>query len=135
AAAAAAATIAGCGSSNGHAQRAPAVPPPPPGLAPAEHAAVADFPSVGKRTLQQLASPVHAGAKAGFATSILVPGRQLVAFDMLGPDNRFLYGKSALYVARTPGDRARGPYPAPADPMTVAPAFLSRTAAEDSADI
>jgi hypothetical protein len=136
-AAAAAATVAcaGCGSGHDRAASAPQPPPPPPGLAAAEHATATDFPATAGRTLQQVAGTVRAGAQAGFATSVLVPGRQRVAFGMLGRDNRFLYGKSALYVARTPSARARGPYPAPADPMTVAPAFLSRTAAQDSGDV
>jgi hypothetical protein len=107
----------------------------PAALDPAEKSTVADFPAVGHRTLQQLASKVKAGATVGFATSVLVPGRQRVAFGMIGPDNHFLYGKSALYVARSPGARAQGPYPAPADPMSVAPAFQSRTAAQSSGDI
>jgi hypothetical protein len=129
-----AAALAGCGSNGDTARRAPSVPPPP-GLASAEHVTAADFPAPGRHTLQQLAGQVKAGAKVGFATSVLLPGRQRVAFGMIGPDNHFLYGKSALYIASSPGARARGPYPAPADPMTVKPAFLSRTAAQDSADI
>lgn len=135
AAAATAALAAGCGSGGDKSSGAPAAPPPPPGLGVAEHATAGDFPAIAGRTLQQVADTVRAGAKAGFATSVLLPGRSRVAFGMIGPDNRFLYGKSALYVAPSPSARAHGPYPAPADPMSVAPPFQSRTAAQDSADV
>lgn len=132
AATAVAAAVAGCGSIGDESGAAPAPPPPPPGLRAAERATAADFPAVGGRTLQQVADTVRAGPKAGFATSVLVPGRNRIAFGMIGADNRFLYGKTALYVARSPAAPARGPYPAPADAMTVAPPFQSR---HDSGDI
>jgi hypothetical protein len=134
----AAALVAGCGSSSGDTKPSPAPEPgakSPPGLREAERATVADFPAVGGRTLQQVSATVRNQAELGLATSVLLPGHSRVAFGMIGPDNRFLYGKSALYVASAPGARARGPYPAPADPMTVRPPFVSRNAAADSADI
>ena len=43
--------------------------------------------------------------------------------------------RSAVYLARTPNGRARGPFPAPADPLVVEPPFRSRGAAEPGGDI
>jgi hypothetical protein len=82
-----------------------------------------------------MADGVEAGPQVGLATSVLVPGKQRVAFGMIGADRRFLYGKSALYVATSPSAQARGPYPAPADSIVPKPQFLSRGAAADTKDI
>ncbi len=95
----------------------------------------ADFPAAGGRTLQALADGVEAGSQVGLASSVLLPRRERVAFGMIGADRRFVYGKSALYVADSPGSKARGPYPAPADSIVPEPAFLSRGAAADTKDI
>ena len=32
---------------------------------------------------------------------------------MIGNDNKFIYGKSAVYIAPTPDDVPEGPFPAP----------------------
>jgi hypothetical protein len=88
-----------------------------------------DFPATAGRTLQEIADTVKAGPKAGLASSVLVPGKNRLAFGMIGPDNAFVYGKTAVYVAPEPSQRASGPYPAPADPMEVKPPFRSQNAA------
>ena len=43
-----------------------------------------------------------------------------------------MYGKTAVYLAPSPGAKARGPYPAPADVLVTDPAFRSRQAATES---
>jgi hypothetical protein len=101
----------------------------------AEDVRASDFPATRDRTLQAIASEVQAGPQVGLATSVLLPDRERVAFGLIGSDRRFVYGKTALYVAASPGSRARGPYPAPADSIVPEAPFLSRGAAEDTADI
>ena len=91
----------------------------------------ADFPPVQGRTLQQVADGVRA-VQAGLATQEFTPGRNRVAFGVIGRDNKLVYGPSAVYLARTPNDRAEGPFPAPADPLMVDPPFRSKQAALES---
>jgi hypothetical protein len=91
----------------------------------------ADFPPAGGRTLQQVADGVL-GVQAGLATQEFTPGRNRLAFGVIGRDNKLVYGPSAVYFARTPNDRAEGPFPAPADPLVVDPPFRSKQAALES---
>lgn len=104
-------------------------------LAEAADVTAADFPAVRGRTLQQLANTVQAGPKVGLATSVLVPGENRLAFGVIGTDNEFLYGKAAVYVAPTPNDEARGPFPAPADSLVTKPEFRSQQAASEEDEI
>jgi len=135
---AAALLAAGCGGSEA------AAPKPPPGvskrdfaarLAAASTATAADFPAVGGRTLQQVADTATAGNQVGLASSVFTPGDNRLAFGVIDKTNAFVYGKSAVYVARRPGDRALGPYPAPADSLLTKPAFRSQNAAVESSPI
>ena len=91
----------------------------------------ADFPAVRGRTLQEIADGVQQ-VQGGLATSEYTPGENRLAFGVIGNDNKFIYGKSAVYLAPTPTDRARGPYTAPADPLVVDPPFRSKGAALES---
>jgi hypothetical protein len=100
-------------------------------LAAAQQPAVADFPPARGKTLQEIADGVKA-VRAGLATSEFAPGAYRLAFGVIGRDNRFIYGRSAVYVAPTPSDPARGPFPAPADPLVVEPPFRSQGAALES---
>ena len=100
-------------------------------LAAAQRPAVADFPAARGKTLQQIADGVKA-VRAGLATSEFTPGPNRVAFGVIGADNRFIYGPSAVYVAPAPNDPARGPFLAPADPLVVDPPFRSQNAALES---
>ena len=136
--AAAALLAAGCGGSDS------AAPKPPPGvskkdfaaeLAAASTATVADFPAVKGRTLERLANSATAGNQVGFASSVFTPGQNRLAFGVVDKANSFVYGKSAVYVARDPGDPALGPYPAPADSLLTKPAFRSQNAAVESSPI
>lgn len=94
----------------------------------------ADFPAVKGRSLEQIASKLQA-VNIGLATSVFTPGENRLAFGMLDDKQSFLYGDSAVYLARTPTGRARGPFLAPADPLVVEPPFRSRGAAEPGGDI
>jgi hypothetical protein len=136
---AAAMLIAGCGGSDssGGAQ-------PPPGvsekdfsrlLTEASSSTRADFPAVGGRTLQQIADTALAGNQVGFATSVLTPGTDRLAFGVIDKDRAFVYGKTAVYIAPTPEGKAQGPYPAPADSLITKPAFRSQNAATETSPI
>lgn len=135
---AAALAAGGCGGSSDGA------PKPPPGvsqtdfsrrLAEASTSTKADFPAVSGRTLQQIADTALAGNQVGFATSVLTPGTGRLAFGVIDKDRAFVYGKTAVYIARTPEARAKGPYPAPADSLVTKPAFRSQNAATETSPI
>jgi hypothetical protein len=75
-----------------------------------------DFPAAKGKTLQALADEIGGGSQMGLASSIFVAGREnRVAFGVIDQNAGFLYGKTALYIARTPGAPAKGPYMARAD--------------------
>src|SRR5204862_372123 len=60
---------------------------------------------------------------------------QRLAFGVLDSKNTFVYGKTAVYIARTPTSKAEGPYPAPGDSLITKPAFRSHTAASETSPI
>ncbi len=93
-----------------------------------------DFPPAAGRTLQQVADVVGAtGPQLGLASSVFTVGRDRLAFGIIDNRSGFVYGKTAVYVAKTPGDPARGPYPAPADVLVTEGRYRSKQAAtEDS---
>lgn len=97
----------------------------------AQRVSTADFPPGGGRTLQEVADRVEA-VQAGLATQEFTPGRNRLAFGVIGRDNKLVYGPSAVYFARTPNEPAEGPFPAPADPLVVDPPFRSKQAALES---
>ena len=93
-----------------------------------------DFPPAQGRSLEEIsrgAQPVQ----LGLATGTFVPGANRVAFGLITPTKQFLYGQTALYVARSPKAPAEGPFPAPADPLVVKPPFRSRGAATGDDEI
>jgi hypothetical protein len=135
----AALVAAGCGGGSGG-----GAPKPPPGvsqkdfkrlLAEAATSSAADFPATEGRSLQQMANLAQAGPQLGLATSMLTPGRQRVAFGVIDKANAFIYGKSAVYIGRTPDSPAEGPFPAPADSLLTKPAFRSQNAAVETSPI
>src|SRR4029079_4931599 len=74
------------------------------------------FPATGGKTLQALANEIGGGSQMGLASSVFVAGREnRLAFGVIDRNAGFLYGPTAVYVARTPESPAKGPYPAPAD--------------------
>jgi len=95
--------------------------------------AKSDFPATGGRTLQQVADSFTGGVEAGLAGSDFTVGVNRLAFGVIDKNGKFVYGKSAVYIAPSPNAKARGPYPAPADVLVTSPAFRSKQAATDTA--
>lgn len=127
----ASAVLAGCGSSGeGGGATSPNAKPAPassPEVASAQHPDASEFPSAQGRTLRQLADTMRPGPQAGLATSLYTPGRNRIAFGLIDADNAFVYGRTAVYLARRPNGPASGPYLAPADSLEVRTAFRSQT--------
>jgi hypothetical protein len=92
----------------------------------------ADFPAVEGRSLQEVADSMQGGPEVGLAGSTYTTGDNRLAFGMIDAQGKFLYGKSAVYVAPRPDAKAQGPFPAPADVLATAPAFRSRQAASEA---
>jgi len=104
-------------------------------LADAQSVSAADFPAAGAKTLQELANTAKAGQQAGLASSVFVPGDNRLAFGVIDARNTFVYGKTAVYVARTPDGRAQGPYLAPADSLLTEGRYRSKQAALETGPI
>jgi hypothetical protein len=114
---------------------------PPPGVAKSNFGALladaakvtkADFEPARGRTLEQVAVGAKPRAQVGFASSVIEPGANRLAFGVIDPQNNFLYGRTAVYVASSQNGPARGPYVAPADTLVTKPAFRSQSAASES---
>jgi hypothetical protein len=133
--AAALAVIAGCGGGGDDGQPIGNVPEKG-GLrdqvAGAAAPAKSDFPAVQGRSLQAIADSVTGGVEAGLAGSDFTVGRNRLAFGVIDAGGKFVYGKTAVYIAPSPNARARGPYPAPADVLVTDPAYRSRQAASET---
>ena len=99
----------------------------------ATQSTAADFPATQGRTLQEIADSLDGtGPDAVLASSVFTVGRNRLAFGAIdGSTNKFVYGKTAVYVAQGPGGEAKGPFPAPADLLLTKPAFRSRQAAAE----
>ena len=92
-----------------------------------------DFPAAGGRTLQQVADTAgNAGPELGLASSVFTVGEDRVAFGIIDDRSGFVYGKTALYVARGPDQPAAGPYPAPADVLVTQGRYRSKQAATEA---
>lgn len=132
----AALVLAACGSSASHSTsttatttRAPTAANPAPAideLAAAQHPAASQFPSATGKSLQQLSKLAISGAALGAANGTFTPGFRRLAFALTDNQQRFIYAPTAVYIATSPTAPARGPYLAPADPMTVAPQYRSQ---------
>ena len=102
------------------------------GLRLAGHPVSSEFPAPQGKTLLALANQVaRQQISVGLSTSVAVPGSYRFAFGLIGSDNHFVYGPSAVYVAPSRSAPAQGPYPAPIGSMLVQPRFASRTVAQD----
>ena len=102
---------------------------PPPAVnepAAAEHPTPVQFPAAKGRTLEQLASTVGSSAQLGAATGTFTPGPGRLAFALNTSSGAFVYAPTAVYVAKSPTSPAKGPFLAPADPMSVAPQYRSK---------
>lgn len=93
----------------------------------AANPSLSDFPKPEGRTIQELANTLTPGMTGGPASTLYTPGRNRLAFGVIDDEGSFVYGKTAVYVARTPDGPARGPFLAPGDSLEVRPAFRSRT--------
>ena len=91
-----------------------------------------DFPAVDGRSLQQIADSMQGGPEVGLAGQTFTVGPNRLAFGVIDAQGKFIYGKSAVYLAPSPDARARGPYPAPADVLVTDPPFRSRQAASET---
>lgn len=129
--------VAGCGGDSGSTGDAK----PPPGVSQSRFAALladaakvtkANFEPAAGRTLTRIAQSAKSQAQLGFASSVIEPGPNRLAFGVIDQQNNFLYGRTAVYVAKTENSPARGPFVAPADTLVTKPAFRSQTAASDS---
>ena len=126
------ALLAGCGGSN---TRKPITSPVRTPIKIAQEATAADFPTPGTRTLDQVASTLTRIPRAGLASSVFMPGENRLAFGVLDKTNKFLYGKSAVYIAPKPGDPAQGPFVAKPDPLTVIGKYRSQQGAAPGSEI
>jgi hypothetical protein len=95
-------------------------------LAAAERPSRGAFPAAHGRSLRQLSRLVGSSVQLGAATGTFTPGTRRFAFALTDKAGSFLYAPTALYVARSPGGPAQGPFIAPADPMGVAARDRSR---------
>jgi hypothetical protein len=102
---------------------------PPPAIAelgPAQHPHADQFPPANGRSLRQLGKLINSTAQLGAATGTFTPGTRRLAFGLNASSGQFIYAPTAIYIARTPDVPAKGPFLAPADPMTVAPQYRSK---------
>lgn len=97
-----------------------------PQLAAAEAPTRTAFPGAHGRSLRRLSRLAGSAVNLGAATATFTPGDRRFAFALTDTAGSFLYAPTALYVARSPGATARGPFLAPADPLVVAPRYRSQ---------
>jgi hypothetical protein len=95
-------------------------------VGPAEHPRASQFPAARGKTLKDLATVAQSSVQLGAATGTFTPGIQRFAFALTTNDGRFVYAPTAIYIASNPGAPAKGPFLAPADPMTVQPQYRSK---------
>jgi hypothetical protein len=98
-------------------------------LAQAEHPVTSAFPAAGGKSLTALSSGASEQAQLGLSTGTFLPGTNRFGFALVSKQRSLFYGPTVLYVAKTPTSPARGPFPAPIDPMIVPPQFRSKNAA------
>jgi hypothetical protein len=92
-----------------------------------------EFPKPAGKTLQALANEIGGGPQMGLAGSVFLAGQQnRVAFGVIDDKAGFVYGKTALYYARTPESPAKGPYVAPADVLVTDAPYRSQQAATEA---
>jgi hypothetical protein len=95
-------------------------------LAAAERPVASQFPSASGKSLQQLAKLAGPVAQLGAANGTFTPGSERLAFALTSSSQQFIYAPTAVYIATSPTAPVRGPFLAPADPMTVAPRYRSQ---------
>jgi hypothetical protein len=95
-------------------------------LGPAQHPRAAQFPPTDGKSLKQLATAARSSIQLGAATGTFTPGVQRFAFALTTNAGAFVYAPTAIYIASSPGAPAKGPFLAPADPMSVQPQYRSK---------
>jgi hypothetical protein len=91
-----------------------------------------EFPAVEGRSLQALADAIGGGGlEAALASSVFTVGENRLAFGVIDGEGQFSYGRTAVYVAPSPGAPAAGPFVAPADVLATKPAYRSKQAATE----
>jgi hypothetical protein len=92
-----------------------------------------DFPATKGRTLQDVADAIGGGPEMGLAGSVFRAGEDnRIAFGVIDDTAGFVYGKTALYYAKSPTSPAKGPFPAPADVLVTDPPYRSEQAATEA---
>jgi len=132
--------LAGCGGDDDGGAETPAEDPVtqvPSGLqeqvSAAQEPQVSDFPATEGKTLQALADGIGGGPEMGLAGSVYRAGEpNRLAFGVIDDTAGFVYGKTAIYYAKTPTAKAKGPFPAPADVLVTDPPFRSEQAATET---
>ena len=95
------------------------------GASAAENPSSTEFPHGEGKTLGQLARLATAHAQFAAGTVTFTPRDRRVAFGIIDSTGRFVYAPTAIYIANRSTSPARGPFRAPADPMTVARQYRS----------
>jgi len=95
-------------------------------LSAAQHPRPSQFPSAAGKSLKDLGTVAKSSVDLGAATGTFTPGTNRFAFALTTNAGKFVYAPTAIYIASNPGSPAKGPFLAPADPMTVEPQFRSQ---------
>ncbi|MGH2893282.1 MAG: hypothetical protein ACRDPM_08435, partial [Solirubrobacteraceae bacterium] len=90
------------------------------------HPHASQFPVARGKSLKDLGALAKSSVALGAATGTFTPGSQRYAFALTTNAGRFVYAPTAIYVASSPGAPAKGPFLAPADPMSVLPQYRSK---------
>jgi hypothetical protein len=93
------------------------------------------FPPSQGKTLEQVAEEVRGGGatEVGLASSVFTTGGEnRLAFGVIDDQGQFVYGETAVYVAPTPQEPAKGPFVAPADVLVTEGRYRSKQAATES---
>jgi hypothetical protein len=95
-------------------------------LSAAVHPRASQFPSASGKSLKDLGTLAKSSVDLGAATGTFTPGTQRYGFALTTNAGKFVYAPTAIYIASNPGAPAKGPFLAPADPMTVLPQYRSK---------
>jgi hypothetical protein len=95
-------------------------------LGPAQRPTASQFPSSSGKSLKDLGALAKSSVELGAATGTFTPGTNRYAFALTTGAGKFVYAPTALYIASSPGAPAKGPFLAPADPMSVLPQYRSK---------
>jgi hypothetical protein len=93
------------------------------------------FPPSQGKTLEQVAEEVRGGGatEVGLASSVFTTGgKNRLAFGVIDDQGQFVYGETAVYVAPTPQEPAKGPFVAPADVLVTEGRYRSKQAATEA---